>query len=89
MLQPPDVLSEFSASVLSMNSLGECEVKTGVSSTAGANCSPSLPDLFPPTPASAPALGPTQGFAWPQVQSGEPFSAEPDLPTRLLLGSLL
>lgn len=37
---------KFSASVLSMNSLGECEVKTGVSSTAGENYSPSLPDLF-------------------------------------------
>lgn len=89
MLQPPDVLSESSASVLSMNSLGECEIKTGVSNTAGGNCSPSLPDLFPPTRASAPALVPTQGFAWPQVQSREPSSAEPDLPTRLLSGPLI
>lgn len=62
-----------------MNSLGECEVNTGVSNTAGGNCSHSLPDLFPLTPASAPAVVPTLGFAWPQMQSREPFSAEPDL----------
>lgn len=52
LLHPPDVLSEFSASVPSMNSLGECEVKKGVRSTAAGNCSPSVPDLFPLTPAS-------------------------------------
>lgn len=63
-MQCPDVFSEFSASVLSMNSLGECEVNTGVSNTAGGNCSHSLPDLFPLTPASAPAVVPTLGFAW-------------------------
>lgn len=84
-----DAFSKFSASVPRMNFLGECEVMTGVRNTAGGNSSPSLPDLLPPTPASVPVMVPTQGFAWPEVQSREPFSAEPALPTRLVLASLI
>lgn len=88
LLHASDILSKFSDSVPSMNSLGDREAKGGVRNTAGGTAVPVSRTCFQPLRLRLLMLRRQQGFAWPQVQSGEPFSAEPDLPTSLALASL-